>query len=313
MNMCRRVVTRERRGSSRVCTLDTSRQYLIWFRNFREIPSDLRGGIRRTILDGFSQVNNLVFDFNRLTSARDLSVEYSTNVPIWGAWGESSRADVNGELQAGESIIFLGAMQAYRIATSDGGCVPAFENSDSSLGSMVANTTVHEIAHMLGLDTGGWDGGGHTEDSSNYLYAFRPTPSRPRRRTRMYNGILEYTVRSGDTMTGILNRFKRARLHRCIRGADGLTVQMIWETPQNQEHGYVAHPTKSDVGSRRANDPNWIYVGERVALPHHTFRSDAYRRNFPSWLGTKQFTDEQIRTMNDFVRRRIQSLPRSTP
>lgn len=305
---CDRVVARQRHGGRQVCRVDTTSQYLIWFRNFTEVPRPLRAGVRQTIINAFSQIRQLVFDFDRRLSPRDLRVRHSSEIPQWGAWGESSRMSINDQLEDGEATIYVGMMRAMRLAQADGGCRLAFDNTDESLGSMIANTTVHEIGHLLGMMSGGSDDAGHSTDPNNYMHEFPRRSGQQRQTTRMFSGVLEHTVQRGDTLWGILSRFKRGRLHSCIRGPDNLTVGQVWETPRNREQGYVAHPTKSGVPGRRANDPNYIYPGERVAFSHNTFRTDAYRQSFPAWLGQKTFTEAQVQQMNAWVRDRIRTL-----
>jgi len=239
-------------------------------------------------------------------------VYYSPEISNWPAWGDSTRAEVYGvngsDLGPGDSYIYLAAMQALKIQTAGDGCEPAFENTDASLGRMIARTTVEEIAHMLGLDTGGWDGMAHEEDQSNYLWLYRAPSGQSAPTMRVNEGFFEYTVRSGDTLSSLLSSFKQGTLHPCIRGATELTVEVIWNDRKNQEHGHIAHPTKSGIPGRRCNDPDWIYPGEKVAFPQSTFCTSAYRDKLTVWLGPKQFTADQIKRMNDFVSARIETL-----
>jgi hypothetical protein len=307
---CGRVVSRQQSDSDGICTLDTSNQYLVWFQNFRAIPPDLRRYVRQRILTAFSRIRSLVFDFDGLLSPRDVRLEYTNYVPILSAWGENLREEYETSGERGPALceVHLEMMRQYRIQASGDDCEPAFESTILSLGAKIANTTVHELGHALGIESGGWDDSGHVSDEDNYMYMFRPTRERPARNTRVNNGYFEYTVRSGDNMPIIIRRFKQRRLHQCIRGADNLTIEMVWEDSYNQAHGFVAHPTKSDVPGRRAGNPRWIYPGERVALIQHTFRIARYRRIADVGLGDKRFSAEQVQTMNDFVQNRIRTL-----
>jgi hypothetical protein len=80
---------------------------------------------------------------------------------------------------------------------------------------------------------------------------------------------------------------------------------MVWQLDENHASGFIAHPTKSGHLERRANNPNCIYPGEKVALLDTTFRTQQYRQFLPGWLGNKRFSEEQIRTMKDFIARRL--------
>ena len=67
-----------------------------------------------------------------------------------------------------------------------------FPEKEEFLGSLIANTAIHEIAHMLGLNKGGFDTGGHTSDIDNMMHAPKPGST---------NDVLPsitYTVKRGD-------------------------------------------------------------------------------------------------------------------
>ncbi len=103
----------------------------------------------------------------------------------------------------------------------------------------------------------------------------------------------------------LTSRWRKGKLHPCARGATRLTYGQVWETPQNKEFGYIAHPTKSDVKGRRANDPNRIYPGEKIALGHMNFRIQKFRKRYEGWIGEKKFDDGQIDRMNEYVKHRL--------
>jgi hypothetical protein len=56
----------------------------------------------------------------------------------------------------------------------------------------------------------------------------------------------------------------------------------------------VGDPNKYKLG-RRANDPNWIYPGEKVALPNDSFRTQEYKHVIAGFLAPKSSTDAQIK------------------
>jgi hypothetical protein len=79
----------------------------------------------------------------------------------------------------------------------------------------------------------------------------------------------------------------------------------VWVDEANRQPGFVADPAKGGVPGRRANDPHWIYPGEKVALPNNTLRRQGYRENFRGFLGQKEFSREQADTMTGFIAARL--------
>jgi len=117
--------------------------------------------------------------------------------------------------------------------------------------------------------------------------------------------LFEYTVKPGDTLYGIVQRYISGTLDTCRIGSTDLTVSDVWQHPANKEMGFVAYPKKIVTPGRRANDPNSIYPGEKVALINHNLRTQAYRRTFAGFLGKKSFTNEQIDAMKKFIAQRL--------
>jgi len=268
------------------------KQYIIKIKDFDNVPQHLQQTVLDIIRDAFQDVRGVVFvyDQNQMKFQEELSF---VSEPTFIGFGWASQ-------------VFVAAMQLMRLALPEGGCEPPFEDSPESLGSHIGNTAVHELAHLLGLSYAyeGANEGGHVPDTNNYMW---DAPFHPdfRQGTRVNDGVFEYLVKEGDTLSSIVNRWKSGQLHPCARGFHGLSDQMVWEDPDNAEFGFIAHPTKSDAPGRIANDPNYIYPGERVSLKHHNFRTQEYRRYFPGWLGQKSFNNEQIRIMNEVVQERI--------
>ena len=277
------------------------KKYLVVYKGLDPVvPQPLRDFVKKTVTDEFSSFD-LELDFSGSKAGRDLVVTFSREVPGWPAFGESTRSDINGVVQSGDSIIYVGAMRAMRLQTNAGNCEPTFPETEASLGSLIANTTIHETAHMLGMQDGGYDDGGHSKDLDNYMWDAGSLPGG----TTMISPMFEYTVKQGDTLSGIVQRYVHGLIDRCRVGSTDLSYMMVWQLPANKELGFVAHPTKSGVLGRRRNDPNWIYPGEKVALPNTSLRSQAYRRNFPGFLGKKSFTDDQKERMRRFIADRL--------
>lgn len=277
---------------------DMAGKYLVVYKGVDSIPRHLQIFVKQSIAEAFKDFN-LEFDFSGRKSARDLVVNFSDEIPVWSVFGESSRMSINDVAAAGESTVYVGVMKAMRLQTSGDRCVAAFPSTKESLGMMIANTAIHETAHMLDLDTGGYDGGGHVAEKDNYLWM-----SKVKHKTRV-GEFFEYTVQQGDTLSSIVSRFKTGRLHPCRRGPTALTYSMVWQLPKNKEMGFIAHPTKSGHRGRRANSPHWIYPGEKVALMDTTLRTEKYRMYYPGWLGKKKFSDGQAKAMKDFIERRL--------
>ena len=283
-------------------------KYLIVFKDWRSnVPQSLRDGVRKQIEDELGQFD-VELDFAGTQRARDLVVTLTRDLPIWSVFGESVRPSMNNEIQSGESTIYIGFMKTMRMQIGSGSCEATFTARDDSLGSMIANTVIHEIGHMLGMDGGGFDDGGHTTDRNNYMWSALSPPtagsSAPAASTRV-GDFFEYTVKRGDTLSRIVQSYVAGTLDKCRVGPSGLTYQMVWEHPQNREPGFVADPAKGKIPGRRANNPNWIYPGEKVALINHNLRTQGYKIHLPGFLGKKTFSPDQIKTMKEFIARRL--------
>jgi predicted Zn-dependent protease with MMP-like domain len=276
------------------------KKYLVVFKGMETVvPKSLRKFVKTTIADDLSAFD-LELDFAGSKAGRDLVVTFTADSPGW-AFGESDRSTLNGAALPGSSTIYVGAMKAIRLQTSGANCEPAFLETEGSLGSMIANVTVHEIGHMLGMQDGGYDDGGHTEDPDNHMWDPGSLPGG----STLASPVIEYTVKQGDTLSGIVHRYINSTLDKCRIGSSFLTYMMVWQHPANKAPGFVAHPTKSGILGRRANDPNWIYPGEKVALPNTNLRTQGYRATFPGFLGKKSFTSEQTEKMKRFVSDRL--------
>jgi hypothetical protein len=276
--------------------------YLVAIRGWSVVPPSLRDFVQETMTAAYRPFN-LELDFAGGKPPRDLMVEFTDKFPLWSMYGESSRPSINGDQQPGQSTIYIGVMRAMRLQLGSGGCEVMFPENREALGSLIANTAVHETAHMLGLDTGGFDDGGHVSDPDNYLWRHSAPPGHVEESTRV-SPYFEYSVKQGDTLSGIVARYKMGQLDRCRFGPSDLTYQMVWGDDENKRPGFVADPKKGKAG-RRANDPNSIYPGEKVALPSTNLRKQSYRQYFGGYLGPKQFSAEQTETMTAFIAARL--------
>jgi hypothetical protein len=274
-------------------------KYLIVYNNFSVVPSSLRAFVRKKIEDELSPFD-LQLEFSDRTG-HDYTVTYSDEIPGLNIYGESSRPDIRGSLASGFTTIFVGQMKARRLKVTDDSCEPAFPETEAALGTMIANTTIHENAHMFGQDSGGFDGAGHTTDPNNYLWS---AESLGLRDTRV-SPLFVYTVTSVDTLSKIVDRYKRGVLDKCRIGSADLSWQDVWDLKENKDLGFIAHPTKSGIRNRTPNNPNWIYPGEKVGLLNDNLRTQDYRRTFAGFLGKKSFTDDQIKSMKKFIAERI--------
>jgi hypothetical protein len=272
----------------------TMGKYLIVVKKFQKhVPTALQKFVREAIDAKFKEFD-VVFDFDGKKQPRDLEVTFSDDIPLTPIFGESSRMSVDGDEDAGDATIYIGSMMAYRLEVSAGTCEAAFPEKEESLGSLIANTAIHEIAHMLGLNKDGFDGGGHTSDPDNMMHS--PKPS-----SMSVFPSITYTVQRGDSLRDIIDRFKNGSLDKCARGPSTLKQELVKDFPPNKEPGFIRDPKKGkgiDV----------IRVGEKVALPTHTLRPKEYRtKNFPWLLGDKSFTTEQKNRMKQFIASRLKA------
>jgi hypothetical protein len=272
-------------------------KYLIVYKGLLNLPRSLREFVKKKITDEYTKFD-VDLDFTGSRPAHDLDVEFSNEIPGWPAFGESTRGTMNGKPLSGHSTVYWRSMELMRLqtGTATDSCEAAFPVTEASLGTMIANTAIHETGHMLGMDSGGYDDGGHSTDKSNYMW---DPGSMPHGDTHV-NHTFEYTVKPGDTMIGIIRKYGQGTLNKCRCGPTDLTYKIVWDYKENKAPGFVGDPNKYKLG-RRANDPNWIYPGEKVALPNDSFRTQEYRHVIAGFLAPKSFTDAQIKTMTDFI------------
>jgi len=280
-------------------------KYLIVYKGLASVvPRSLQQLVKKKIQDEFSPFD-VELDFNETRAGHDLVVTFKDGIPGWPAYGESSRISfTNGggtSLGTGDSSIWVRSMKTMRLQITPGSCEPAFPETEAALGSIIANCTIHETGHMLGMDTGGIDDGGHSKDPDNYMW---DPGTMPGGNTHV-SMFFEYTVKKDDTLSDIVQRYINGSLDKCRFGSNDLTYQDVWLHPENKKMGFVAHPTKSGVPGRRMNNWNFIYPGEKVALINHNLRTQDYRRTFAGFLGKKTFTDEQIETMKKFIAQQL--------
>jgi hypothetical protein len=276
-------------------------KYLIVFKGWTTaVPSSLRPFIAKKINEVYAQFD-LELDFSDTRHSRDLLVTFTNEIPDFPAYGVSMRVRGGNSISAGVSTVYTRKMKMMRLMINATSCEPAFPETEESLGSMIANVTMHEMGHNLGLDTGGYDDGGHTTDKANRMW----DPSSMAEPDTHASPTFVYTVKKGDTMIGITHRYVAGTLDNCRIGWNGLTYKDVWSDPENKANGFVADPAKGGVRGRRANDPNWIYPGEKVALANNNLRTQAYKHRLPGYLGDKSFTSQQIDTIKQFIAQRL--------
>jgi hypothetical protein len=251
------------------------------------VPINLQQIVKTTLNDAFQDVHGIEFTYDEDEKNCQQLLSFSTDMfPAYGFAG----------------TVYVSFMQIMRLETN-GGCEPAYIDTNESLGINIANSAVHELAHLIGLSYSyaDADAGGHVTDLNNYMWSIETIPEQDRIITRVNNGIFIYTVKDGDILSKIVLDWNNGILDSCARGPSTHNAQMVWQYNENKQPGFVAYPHKDEIPGRIANDPDHIYIGEKVCLYHYNFRIQEYRQYYPGWIGQKVFTDEQIRIMNEFV------------
>ena len=137
--------------------------------------------------------------------------------------------------------------------------------------------------------------GGHTSDPDNMMHAPKPGS------TNDAIPSITYTVKRGNSLRDIIDRFKNGSLDKCAKGPSTLKLELVRDFHPNKAPGFIRDPKKGkgiDV----------IRLGEKVALPTHTLRPKEYRtKNFPWLLGDKSFTKEQKDRMKQFIASRLRA------
>jgi hypothetical protein len=281
-----------------------SGKYLVAIKGFkRTVPAGLQKFVKDTILEKFKLLD-IEFDFDGKTRPRDLTVVFSAESPFNPIFGESSRPDFDGDEDPGEATIFVGTMKAYRLEVSASTCESAFPEKNEFLGSLIANTAIHEIAHMLGLNTGGHDMGGHEDNPDNMMHSPKADSARP---VKLFSNLV-YTVQKNDSLSSIIDRFKSGELDKCHKGSSNLTRQHVIGSPDNATSGFFMDPAVTQDKKEKLGSPFALRVGEKIALPTHFLRSAGYRtRNFPWLLGDKSFAKQQQEKMKAFIEKRVKA------
>lgn len=79
----------------------------------------------------------------------------------------------------------------------------------------------------------------------------------------------EYTVRDGDTLSIIVDDFKKNRLFsgEDLDVASDLTWLDVWKDEKNKENGFIHGPDVMDKKNKNDQEA-WVYPGEKVYLPY---------------------------------------------
>ncbi len=129
-------------------------KYLVVFAGWNTVvPRPLRDFISKKITDELARFD-LELDFAGTYKSRDLLVTFTDEIPGLPIYGESTRVRFNNEALSGDSTIYVRMMKMMRLQIGSDSCEPAFPEKEEALGSIIANVTIHEIGHMLGMDTG---------------------------------------------------------------------------------------------------------------------------------------------------------------
>lgn len=277
-------------------------KYLIVYKGLSTIPASLREFVKSRLIEEYKPFN-VELDFSESRTAKDLLITFTSEMPMIPIFGESTRVEVTTDGKTTEGIgdgtVYVKALQVTRIELPGDNCEAAFLEKEDKLGQVIVYVAVHETAHMLGLNKGGFDDGGHSTDSANWMWdpGSRPGPSPPL--------FFDYTVKQGDTLGSIVMRYKLGTLTKCHVGPTDLDAQGVWNHPRNKNAGFIADPNKGKTPGRRANDPNSIYPGEKVALFNYNVKQPSFREAVPLFLEKKSFTAEQQATMNGFIADRM--------
>jgi hypothetical protein len=276
--------------------------YLIVYRGLGVIPQSLREYVKTRLTQEYKPFD-VELDFSERRPPKDLTITFTAEMPMTPIYGESTRLEMTTggttAVGTGDGSVHVRAMQVCRIDPGNGGCETAFPESEDKLGDLMVYVAVHETAHMLGLNTGGFDGSGHSTDPANWM----SDPWEPARQDPQL--FFDYTVRAGDTLNTVVMRYKQGTLTRCHVGPDDLTASGVWGHPRNKNPGFIADPAKGKTLGRRANDPKSIYLGEMAALFNYNVKATTFRASVPFYTGKKSVTDEQQATIKRFVSDRM--------
>jgi hypothetical protein len=280
--------------------------YLIVGKGLNAIPDSLREFVKKRVTEEYKSFN-VELDFSEKRPSKDLTITFTSELPMTPIYGESVRIEMTTgaatAVGSGNSSVFVRALQVTRIDNGSGGCDTAFPESEAQLGEAIVYVTVHEVGHMLGLDSGGSDGAGHSTDSANWMWdpGSLPGPTR--------EWVFDYTVVAGDSLAMIVMRYKHGTLTPCHIGPDALTADGVWGHPRNKTAGFIADPDKGKNPAKRANNPSFIYAGEKVALFNYNVKSPTFRGSVPMHTGKKSFTTDQQATITKFISDRLAILP----
>jgi len=78
---------------------------------------------------------------------------------------------------------------------------------------------------------------------------------------------IDYTVKSGDTLIRVVERFKNNELfvNRLFKTETDLDYNKVWDLKENKRSGYMC----SDINLRKARkNEKWLYPHEKIALPY---------------------------------------------
>jgi len=194
-----------------------------------------------------------------------------------GCWVHPGTAGVSGTVNPDAVSMRNFCRDVHRCDT----CEPLFRRVANELGKALADTALHEIAHLLGVNDGGDDGGGHTGDPGNVMFEtrfhrdFSPLISDAKR-------TVKYRIVAGDSLSKIANRI-------------GFVPPVgDWRTL----YDFKGQDGKSNRALLRSGNPNLIFPNEEIWIPDATERLKYYRS---VELQERSYSSEQLATMRRWI------------
>jgi hypothetical protein len=195
-----------------------------------------------------------------------------------GCWVHPRTAGVSGTVNPNA----ISERNFCRDTQKCGTCEPLFRQVPNELGKAIADTALHEIAHLFGVQEGGADGGAHVGDPGNIMFEtrfhreFTPLVQDTRR-------TMKYRIVTGDTLSRIALRI------------GFVPPTGDWRTL----YDFKGQDGKSNRNLLRSGNPDLIFPGEEIWIPDMMERLKWHRA---MELQDRNFTPEQLRTMKDWVR-----------
>src|SRR3954466_11771989 len=118
-----------------------SLKYLIVYKDFDTVPKSLQTFVKEKITTEFSPFD-VELDFTGNRAAKDLTISFTSEMPVLPIYGESERAEYDSTPLRGEGTIYVRAMQVTRMETAAGSCYDVFPETADKLGALIAYTAI---------------------------------------------------------------------------------------------------------------------------------------------------------------------------